>query len=267
MQFEDCNFFLDIPFNWYCYLELDMTNGCCLLPRNAAVAKVDTKDSNTTPPYVAFPTLKTLFKTFQEHGTPSRIDRSVLTNFSGSVGAQIIPALRFLGLIDHRNESTDMLRGVITDYGSASWPKTLQDVLEVAYEPIAKLNLQTASPSLFDEAFSKAYPGTDNVIRKCKGFYLAAATEAKIPISPYIMRNKKPRNGPAKKRAPRQNGQTNDGATKGATPPPPPPPPPASAQSQKLSEQVLTVLDAENLPAEIETAVFTLLRHLRKEGK
>lgn len=151
------------------------------------MAKDGTGDGSkgaATPPYIAFPTLKTLFKSFQEHGTPGRIDRSVLTNFSGSVGGQIIPALRFLRLIDPSNHPTEDLRSIVKDYGTTDWHDDLKILLEKAYAPLSGLNLQTASPSQFDEVFSKAYPGTENVVRKCKTFYLAAAAEAKDSHQP-----------------------------------------------------------------------------------
>jgi hypothetical protein len=167
--------------------------------------KSDTKRVPLTPPYVSFLTLKTLLKSLQEHGTPSRIDRSVLPNFSGAVAGQLIPALRFLGLIDNANHSNDQLKELVSAYGTDAWPISLKGTLDSAYLPLAKIDLQTASPSQFDEAFGKAYPAPENVSRKCKTFYLAAAAEAKKPISPYIMRNKKPRSGPTKKRQPRSN--------------------------------------------------------------
>src|SRR5262249_42346063 len=104
--------------------------------------------------------------------------------------------------------------------------------------------------------------------RKSITFFLTAIQDAKIEISPFILKNKKPRSGPTKKRVARQNGMKSENINgTNASPPPPPPPPSQSQATQKLSEQVLAVLDAENLPTEIETAVFTLLRHLRKEGK
>jgi hypothetical protein len=129
------------------------------------------------------------------------------------------------------------------------------------------LNLQTASPSQFDEAFTKAFPGAENVIRKSKTFFLAAATEAKIPVSPYIMRNKKPRSGAAKKRQPKSNGgksdkiqgQTGTGANQKSDNTPDPP--------KLLSQQLLEVLDMQKMQPEEVEAVWALLKYLRKEGK
>lgn len=220
------------------------------------------KTSSPLPPYVSFPTFKTLVKSFQEHDIPSRIDRTVLPTFSGSIAGQLIPALRFLRLIGPQNQPTNHLQRLVSVYGSDMWPEALRTILDEAYTPLASINLQNAAPSQFDECFSKAYPGAENVIRKSKTFYLAAATEAKIPISPYIMRNKKPRSGPTKKRAAKNGAQKGEAVN----PPPPfnPPPPPSD---RKLSEQLLMVLDDVALDEQIKDAVLKLLPYLRQKGK
>lgn len=217
-----------------------------------------------TPPYIAYSTFRTLLKSFQEHGVPGRIDRSVLTNFSGSVGGQIIPAMKFLRLIDQNNHPTEWLRGFMSTFGTDDWPRDLQHLLEEAYEPLSKLNLQTASPSQFDEAFSKAYPGTEDVMRKCKTFYLAAAANSKIPISPYILRNKKPRSAPTKKRGAKTNGGKTETPV-GVSPPIVPSAP--QSQAGSLSQQLLAELNPEKMSEEETSAIWVLLKYLRKEGK
>ena len=47
-------------------------------------------------------TFKTFIEDLHEHGVPSRIDRSVLTRFSGIVGTQLMHALRFLSLVEDK---------------------------------------------------------------------------------------------------------------------------------------------------------------------
>jgi hypothetical protein len=262
----DIKFFLGNSNYWYCYLA-PIWYLYFQSYREDTMSDAGNKDGNkatASPPYIAYSTLKTVLKNFQEHGLPGRIDRSVLTNFSGSVGAQIIPALRFLHLIDVHNHPTEWLKGFVNTYGTDVWAEDLKHLLEEAYEPLAKLDLQTASPSQFDEAFSKAYPGAENVLRKCKSFYLAAAAEAKIAVSPYIMKNKKPRSGPTKKRAAKANGGKADAAQIN----PLRDPKHHEQETHKpLSEHVLTILDMKNLTDTEEKAVFTLLKFLRKEGK
>ena len=216
-----------------------------------------------TPPYVAFATFKTMIAGFKEHVLPSRVDRSVLGNFSGIVGGQLLTTLRFLGLVNSAGEPNGALRNLVSAVNTQQWPDALRLTIEGAYAPIFKLNLQTASPSQFNEHFATTYPGEGSTQRKSMTFLLTAIQEAKIPISPYILKNKKPRSALGKRRAPRQNGGGRHGESRQDNPPPPFIPP----TDRKLSEQLLGVLDSEELPEDVEAAVFTLLRYLRKEGK
>jgi hypothetical protein len=221
------------------------------------------------PPYVAYRSFRTLIGGFKTRVLPNRIDRSVLDNFSGIVGSQLLTALRFLKLIDKENRPQHALEGLVRAFGTERWPPVLANVIKAAYAPIFELDLKVASPSQFVECFGKVYPGEGSTQRKCRTFFLNAVQDAKIEISPFTVKNMKPRSGPTKKRSARQHGpqsENNDSAH--ANPPPPPPPPsPQSQTPRKLSERVLAMLDAEVLPSEIEAAVFTLLRYLRKEGK
>ena len=180
----------------------------------------------------------------------------------------MIPALRFLGLIDTNNHPTETLKTLVATLNTPEWSEELLVAIKDAYGALSHVDMETASPSQFNEAFSKAYPGAENVVRKCKTFYLAAATEAKIPISPYIMRNKKPRSGPTKKRPAKVNGGKEDNKQDRHQDAHVLRDPKHHEQSARpLSEQVLTILDMKNLTEAEEAAVFTLLKYLRKEGK
>jgi hypothetical protein len=146
-----------------------------------------------TPPYVSFKTVKTLIQELDEHGIPARLDRSVLTRFSGTVRTQLMTALRFLGLINDEGIPTDRLAMLVGHYGDGAWPPALRDVLVSAYRPLFQLDLINATPSQFVEKFKASYPGTDAVQDKSRSFFLAAATEAGIPISQRILKGRKPR--------------------------------------------------------------------------
>ena len=66
--------------------------------------------SARTPPYTSYRTFKTFIEDLRERGVPSRVDRSVLTRFSGVVGTQLMHALRFLGLIEDHGAPTQLSR-------------------------------------------------------------------------------------------------------------------------------------------------------------
>lgn len=221
-----------------------------------------------TPPYIAFQTTKTIVKDFKEHGVPGRIDRSVLTNFSGAVVSQVLPALKFLHLTTSDNAPTDWLIELKDSYGDeVKWPVVLEKIVRHAYKPLFTLNLETATPSQFNERFKQAYPGADDVQRKSMTFFLNAAKEAKIPVSGYLMKNKKPRSSPAKKRAPKPQQErvsprhVGGGGGGGGAPGNPP-----AAQMSTVDVLMKLIYDPSKMKPDEEQAVFTLIRYLRTQG-
>lgn len=224
------------------------------------------RSKGATPPYIAFQTIKTILKDFKEHGMPGRIDRSVLTNFSGAVIGQVLPALKFLGLTNNDGEPTNWLVELKDAYGTDQWGGALEKVLRHAYGPLFTLNLQTATPSQFNERFKAAYPGTDDVQRKCMTFFLNAVRDTSVVVSPYIMKNKKPRNGTPKKRASRpQQERTASGGRGGDPTADAPPPPPAQQQMSPYDVLMKVIYNPTTMKPEEEQAVFTLIRYLRTQ--
>ena len=146
-----------------------------------------------TPPYTSYRTFKTFIQDLREHGVPSRIDRSVLTRFSGVVGTQLMHALRFLGLIEDQGRPTQRLKELVNAHGGAHWPEKLFELLRKAYAPMFAIDLETATPSHFNEAFRKAFPAADAVVQKCVTFFLYAANDAGVKISGRMLKGRKPR--------------------------------------------------------------------------
>src|SRR5688572_22472920 len=67
----------------------------------------DAGPPSRTPPYVAYKTFLTLIEDLKSVGVPPRFDRSVLKRFSGGVGAQLLMALRSLGLMNEQNQRSE----------------------------------------------------------------------------------------------------------------------------------------------------------------
>lgn len=210
------------------------------------------------PPYVAYPTFKTMIAGFGQHVLPGRVDRSVLGNFSGIVGSQLLTALRFLDLIDEERRPTGALQALVAQAGSAGWPAALSNVLRASYAPVFAIDLKSASPSQFTEQFRQAYPVEGTTLRKCLTFFLAALADSQVPVSPYIMRNKKPRSAPARKRPARPVPDP----TPAAEAPAPPPATPA-ASLRPMSELLLAHFDPRHMTDEQQAAVWTLLRYFK----
>ncbi len=147
------------------------------------------------PPYVSFVTFKNCMADLKDHGVPNKIDRSILTKFSGITGTQLMTAMRFLGLMDQGGKPTERLKELAHAHGTNAWREKLRPILESAYAPVLSVNLATATPKEFSDTFVKAFPGADSVLRRCMAFFLPAASDAGIEISKRILTGRKPRNG------------------------------------------------------------------------
>jgi hypothetical protein len=215
-----------------------------------------------TPPYTSYRTFKTFIEDLREHGVPSRIDRSVLTRFSGVVGTQLMHALRFLGLIEDQGRPTHRLRELVNARGAADWSGTLSELLRQVYAPIFAIDLETATPSHFNEAFRKAFPAADAVVQKCVTFFLYAAADAGLTVSGRILKGRKPRS-----LAPRRPSRRTPAAAKGVEAEPSQSLAAAPVIERKKPSEILFMhLDPNVMDEEQQAAVWTLMKYFKARG-
>jgi Family of unknown function (DUF5343) len=214
-----------------------------------------------TPPYTSYRTFRTFIDDLREQGVPSRIDRSVLTRFSGVVGTQLVHALRFLGLVDGEGRPTESLRDLVNARDAGRWAETLLAIVRREYAPLFALELENATPSHFSEAFRKAFPAADAVVQKCVTFFLYAANDAGVRISARVLKGRKPRS-----LLPRRRQAQAPAAPRPVETPPPTPPAAARAEGGKPSEMLLIHLDPYAMDEEQQAAVWTLLRYFKAKG-
>ena len=216
-----------------------------------------------TAPYTSYRTFNTFIEDLREHGVPSRIDRSVLTRFSGVVGGQLMHALRFLGLIDDEGRTMERLRKLVAAHGGAEWPETLSQALKQSYAPMFAIDLETATPSHFSATFRKAFPAADAVVQKCVTFFLYAAADAGLEVSARILKGRKPRSL-APRRTPSRTAREGEGHTRrnhlNLTPVTSP------IERKKPSEILFTHLDPNAMDEEQQAAVWTLLKYFKARG-
>jgi hypothetical protein len=143
------------------------------------------KTRKRLPPYISYRSFHNFLEELQQ-GVPARIDRSYWgTRYSGSVGVQLVAALRFLGLIDVNAAPTDRLRKLTILKGGSRADHLKQMTLE-SFSFLASVNMQTATYGQLDEAFHAAYQLAPNVKRKCIKFYIDIAKDAGITLSSFI---------------------------------------------------------------------------------
>jgi Family of unknown function (DUF5343) len=218
--------------------------------------------SSGTPPYTSYRTFKTFIEDLHEHGVPSRIDRSVLTRFSGVVGTQLMHALRFLGLIEDDGRPTERLKGLVKVHGTGSWSERLLELIGHEYAPMFAVDLETATPSHFNEAFRKAFPAADAVVQKCVTFFLYAANDAGVKISGRVLKGRKPRSltprrKPAFAHPPTKEFKAETSQPQLAAP---------HIEGKRPSEILLTHLDPNEMDDEQQAAVWTLLKYFKARG-
>jgi hypothetical protein len=223
--------------------------------------------SSGTPPYTSYRTFKTFIEDLHEHGVPSRIDRSVLTHFSGVVGSQLMHALRFLGLIEDDGRPTQPLKELVKAHGAGLWPEKLLEVLREEYAPMFAIDLASATPSHFNEAFRRAFPAADAVVQKCVTFFLYAANDAGVKVSGRVLKGRKPRSlAPRRKPARPAFAHPAIKSLEAGLPPPLPQSAPLLSDSTKPSEILLAHLDLNEMDDEQQAAIWTLLKYFKARG-
>jgi hypothetical protein len=225
----------------------------------------ETQNAGLTAPYTAFSSVKTAVRNMKEHGIPGRIDRSVLTNFSGSVASQVMQAFKFLKLASDDGLPTNLLQKLVDAADQEDkWAAALSPVIKSAYAPMFTLDLFSASPAQFVQHFRKNYPGAENVSRKSLTFFVNALQDAKIPVSTYVLKNKKPRSGPVKKRTVKSAGAAHGEAFvsgHGVAVAPPVP-----TVEKPASEILLGLMHAEMKQPELD-AIWTLIKFYKGKGQ
>jgi Family of unknown function (DUF5343) len=221
--------------------------------------------SSGTPPYTSYRTFKTFIADLHEHGVPSRIDRSVLTRFSGIVGTQLMHALRFLGLIEDDGRPTERLKRLVKAHGTSHWPETLLETLGDEYAPMFAIDLATATPSHFNEAFRRAFPAADAVVQKCVTFFLYAVNDAGVKISGRVLKGRKPRSLTPRKKATKP-AFAHPPITEFEDTPSPPRAPLPPLEDRKPSEMLLAHLDPHEMDDAQQAAIWTLLKYFKARG-
>lgn len=145
----------------------------------------NTEGKRAIPPYLSYKT----FTTFLERlkiTMPSRIDRSLMGSMSGSAQSELFTALRFLDLISPNELPTEKLTKLVNSEG-VERQKILTDILKSSYRFLFQdgFELQRATGHQLVERFSDA-GASGATVRKGISFFIAAAKDAGIDLSPHI---------------------------------------------------------------------------------
>lgn len=165
-----------------------------------------------TPPYVPYQTFKTFIINLDQSGVvPTKIDRRVLSTFSGSAQAALIPGLKFLGLIDDEAATTERLKRLVAAraQGDDAWKQDLKELLSSCFgEIIGDLDLSSGTYGELVEAFRTRAGTSASVVTKNVRFYLQAMEDAGWTYSPHMKAKRSPSSSTGGNRQPRKRTRT-----------------------------------------------------------
>ncbi len=153
---------------------------------------VNDRIKKRSPPYVSYRSFLTLLEELQR-GLPARIDRSYWGDkFSGSTGTQLMSALRFLNLIDAVGVPTSQLKELVQARGSTR-SEMLKKVSQTSFTFLTTNSFESekATYAQLEEVFYEGYQVDRDVARKCIKFFTEIASDAGIPLSPFITKKSK----------------------------------------------------------------------------
>jgi hypothetical protein len=174
-------------------------------------------------------------------------------------------ALRFLGLIVDDGRPTERLKALVKAHGSRDWPQQFLELLRHEYAAMFAIDLETATPSHFNEVFRKAFPAADAVVQKCVTFFLYAASDAGVKISGRVLKGRKPRSL-TPRRNPAKPAFVHPPIEELEAGSPQPQPIIPRIDGKKPSEILLMHLDLNEMDDEQQAAVWTLLKYFKSRG-
>lgn len=155
------------------------------------------------PPYISFKTFSSLLERLETSGVPQRIDRHYWGSFlGGSVGGNLMSALRFLELIDEGNHPTDLMATLVD---SQQRKDSLSALLRRRYAPALVLaDPERATPGHLTGAFRTEFRIDGETLRKAVAFFVHAWQYADLPVSTHISDKARPGAGPSRRPAARR---------------------------------------------------------------
>lgn len=130
-------------------------------------------------PYLSFRTFQTGLETLRRF-CPDQLDKSVFPDMSFTNQANMINGLQFLKLTSEANEKTPLLDQLLSDIENRN---TWAIVLGTAYPDVMSARPNQISPARLKELI-RGYGNSGSTVDKAYRFFLAAAMQAGVDLSP-----------------------------------------------------------------------------------
>jgi len=163
------------------------------------------KTKNVSPPYATYGSFINFINKLRETGVPSRIDPSVFGGASGSVSYSVIAALKYLGLIEEDGKPTQLF-STLVNASDEERSKILDSVIRAGYPSLFSetMNLKRATAGEFDDLIRKEFDVQGSTVDKIAAFFISAAKQAQIELSPHLVARKPIANSSSSKKSVKQ---------------------------------------------------------------
>jgi hypothetical protein len=174
----------------------------------------DELQGDSKPPYISYLTWSNCIEWFRTTGIPARFDRSIWgQKYSGSMGPQLVNAMRFLGLLDGETPTPQLVKIVKAEGDDRK--KVIEETLKSAYALVPFDQIPTATPGMFAD-WMRLYGLSGSSIDKTRSFLVNALKDIDYPLLPHVKKLARNRSGSSKK-SPAKPRASSDGGSKGAT--------------------------------------------------
>jgi len=160
------------------------------------------------PAYVPYKSFTNFINGLRENGVPGRLDRSVMRGLSGSAQSAIQKSFEFLKLTDLDGKPTPLMRKLVAAEGEDR-KALMKQMLQGAYDFVFDEPnfLEEATGHMVADKF-RAQGVSGSTVTKTVAFFLAAAKDADVKVSPHVRPPQPPRN--TVKRAGKKKGREDD---------------------------------------------------------
>jgi len=184
-------------------------------------------EKQLSPPYLSWRTFSAYIKSLRQ-AIPPIIDKSAMSRLSGTNQRLTMNAFKYLRLVDDEGKPEESLETLIISTApnkQSEYQENLKSVLRTGYpflfDGTGAFDLAKSTPNQLSEKF-RATGVTGETVRKCETFFLIAAEEAGLKISPHIKADRKRgrRKGatPAKPKGNKKNEHEKPKKDEGTTP-------------------------------------------------
>jgi hypothetical protein len=152
---------------------------------------VEKKDEKQLlPPYLPYRTFENLLQGLKSNGIPARIDRSVVSSFSGTMQAILLNALKYLNLINETGTPLETLQKLVSLEGIER-QKFIQELIKDRYRYIFKDNiaLDKITPDQLREFFEMVGTSGDTT-KKSIRFFVEFAKDGGMNLSPHLKKSR-----------------------------------------------------------------------------